>query len=169
MAKNYTFKIVALLCKISRSKALFLVKYRILMPCFYVKYLVLCCFFVSSHPKYHRYDWQKDIGIHPHWPWERRNRGGWSQDEDSARVWMEFGTRSVVTWILRKQCNIQICQGQIWHRWGIHAPWGKCLAHLALWMIPRSIPVRRWSWRTDAPSSLSWMNACGSFLEHDLN
>ena len=47
-----------------------------------------------------------------------------------------------------------------WHRWGIHAPWGKCLAHLALWMIPRSMPVRRWSWRTDAPSSLSWMNAC---------
>ena len=47
-----------------------------------------------------------------------------------------------------------------WHRWGIHAPWGKCLAHLALWMIPRSIPVRRWSWRTDVPSSLSWMNAC---------
>ena len=47
-----------------------------------------------------------------------------------------------------------------WHRWGIHAPWGKCLAHLALWMIPRSMPVRHWSWRTDAPSSLSWMNTC---------
>lgn len=68
---------MALLCKISRSETLFLVKYRILMPCFYVKYriLMLCfyvkyrilipcfyvkyrvldIFFVSLHPKYHRY------------------------------------------------------------------------------------------------------------------
>ena len=30
-----------------------------------------------------------------------------------------------------------------------------CLAYLALWMKPRSIPVNRWSWRTDAPSRLS--------------
>ena len=56
--QNYTFKIVALLCKISRSKTSFLVKYRILMPCFYVKYRVLDIFFVSLHAKtckYHRY------------------------------------------------------------------------------------------------------------------
>ena len=53
--QNYTFKIVALLCKISRSKTSFLVKYRILMLCFYVKYRVLRFFFVSLHPKYHRY------------------------------------------------------------------------------------------------------------------
>ena len=53
--QNYTFKIVALLCKISRSETLFLVKYRILMLCFYVKYRVLRFFFVSLHPKYHRY------------------------------------------------------------------------------------------------------------------
>ena len=33
----------------------FLVKYRILMLCFYVKYRVLRFFFVSLHPKYHRY------------------------------------------------------------------------------------------------------------------
>ena len=34
----------------------FLVKYRILLVCFYVKYRVLRFFFVSLHPKYHRYD-----------------------------------------------------------------------------------------------------------------
>ena len=55
MAKNYTYKIVALLCKISRSETLFLVKYRILMLCFYVKYRVLRFFFVSLHPKFHHY------------------------------------------------------------------------------------------------------------------
>ena len=59
-AKNFYLsplspKIVALLCKISRSKTPFLVKYRILMLCFYVKYRVLRFFFVSLHPKYHRY------------------------------------------------------------------------------------------------------------------
>ena len=53
--QNYILKIVALLCKISRSETLFLVKYRILMLCFYVKYRVLRFFFVSLHPKYHRY------------------------------------------------------------------------------------------------------------------
>ena len=53
--RESAFKIVALLCKISRSETLFLVKYRILMLCFYVKYRVLRFFFVSLHPKYHRY------------------------------------------------------------------------------------------------------------------
>ena len=35
----------------------YLVKYRILMPCFYVKYRVLHVFFVSLHAncEYHRY------------------------------------------------------------------------------------------------------------------
>ena len=37
---NYTFKIVTLLCKISRSKTSFLVKYRILMQCFFAKYVL---------------------------------------------------------------------------------------------------------------------------------
>ena len=36
-------------------KRYFFVKYRILMLCFYVKYRVLRFFFVSLHPKYHRY------------------------------------------------------------------------------------------------------------------
>ncbi len=54
--QNYTFKFVALSCKISRSETPFLVKYRILLVCFYVKYRVLRFFFVSLHPKYHRYD-----------------------------------------------------------------------------------------------------------------
>ena len=53
--KTTLFIIVALLCKISRSKTSFLVKYRIQMLCFYVKYRVLRFFFVSLHPKYHRY------------------------------------------------------------------------------------------------------------------
>ena len=56
--KTTLFIIVALLCKISRSKTSFLVKYRILMLCFYVKYRVLDIFFVSLHAKtckYHRY------------------------------------------------------------------------------------------------------------------
>jgi len=49
---------------------------------FYVKYRILQIIFVSLHTKSHLYGWQKDIGIHPHWPaggnggqsshWDRR-------------------------------------------------------------------------------------------------
>ena len=45
----------SVLCKLSRSETPFLVKYRILLLCFYVKYRVLHIFFVSLYPKYHHY------------------------------------------------------------------------------------------------------------------
>ena len=73
-------QIAALLCIISHSETPFLVKYRILMPCFYVKYRVLDIFFVSLHAKtckYHRYGWQKDIGIHPYWPAGGNGKQSW--------------------------------------------------------------------------------------------